>query len=358
MSPEFHEPRFQTRPPDRRRFVADTLRKQIISGELSPGSRLPTRLILEPLFDVSTVTLQRGIDCLAREGFVYSDGRKGTFVSEHPAHLHHFALIEPGFSDYSRYWNVLAQVHSLAAEFLAPSRISIHRSIDGRPDNEDYNKLVKDVEHQRVAGLIFGNNPCSLQNSALLEQTRVPCVAVSAEQTIPGLPVVMHDGESFLAKALDHFVEHGRRKIAMIGGFINQPAFYRILERGLVSRGMEMPSYWRLHSNIHEPQGVRNMAHLLMRKSRSEPSPDGVLILDDTVLESALLGMMDAGARPPDDVHVIAMTNFPWAPSKVLPVRRLGYDTIELLQTCIQILKAQTEGRKDNTSVRLLIEQG
>ena len=79
----------------KKQTVMRDLRAQITSGQLSPGGRLPTRFELERHYGASRLTVQRALDQLVRDGFVYVQGRQATYVSKTPPHLHRVALAFP-----------------------------------------------------------------------------------------------------------------------------------------------------------------------------------------------------------------------------------------------------------------------
>ena len=60
------------------------LRRKIESGELQPGSQLPTRLKLAAEYRVTHMTVQRAIDTLKEEGLLYSRPGLGVYVKKSP----------------------------------------------------------------------------------------------------------------------------------------------------------------------------------------------------------------------------------------------------------------------------------
>ncbi|OLB64076.1 MAG: hypothetical protein AUI10_12610 [Actinobacteria bacterium 13_2_20CM_2_72_6] len=63
------------------RRIADELRRRIESGELQPGSRLPTELELREMFDsASRNTVRDAVKSLANRGLVITRPGQGTFV--------------------------------------------------------------------------------------------------------------------------------------------------------------------------------------------------------------------------------------------------------------------------------------
>src|SRR4051812_28428381 len=90
--------------------IVSHIRQQIVEGELAPGVQLPTRNELERGYGVSRDTVQRALDQLVEEEFVYTNGRRGTYVSAHPPHLSHYALIfesHPGAANWSQFEETL-----------------------------------------------------------------------------------------------------------------------------------------------------------------------------------------------------------------------------------------------------------
>ncbi|MGD1220483.1 GntR family transcriptional regulator [Streptomyces krungchingensis] len=69
-----HDPR----PPYVR--TADLLRQEIRSGNLEPGSRLPSARELQDSFGIANSTAQNAVRVLKREGLVYAIKGKGVFV--------------------------------------------------------------------------------------------------------------------------------------------------------------------------------------------------------------------------------------------------------------------------------------
>src|SRR5687768_13516836 len=88
------------------------LKAQIVSGDLPPGSRMPTRRELERQFKSTLVTMQRAFEKLQEEGFVAARGKAGTFVAERPPHLFNYALVfprkpSPNHDRWPRFWEAL-----------------------------------------------------------------------------------------------------------------------------------------------------------------------------------------------------------------------------------------------------------
>jgi len=63
------------------RSLAETLRQQIVEGELESGSRLPGEVALGETYDLNRHTVRAALSELENDGLIYKIQGKGTFVS-------------------------------------------------------------------------------------------------------------------------------------------------------------------------------------------------------------------------------------------------------------------------------------
>ncbi len=61
--------------------LANILRERIASGEIAAHQPIPSERQLEQLYSVSRTTIRQAIDLLVRQGFLYREHGRGTFVS-------------------------------------------------------------------------------------------------------------------------------------------------------------------------------------------------------------------------------------------------------------------------------------
>ncbi|AXB41476.1 GntR family transcriptional regulator [Amycolatopsis albispora] len=88
-----------TRP--RHTQIAAELRAQIISGDLAPGTQLPSTAQLMATYDAANATIQRALGALKDEGFLDSRVGKGVYVRDQPAlTISAAAYIAPGHITY------------------------------------------------------------------------------------------------------------------------------------------------------------------------------------------------------------------------------------------------------------------
>ncbi len=61
--------------------LANILRERITSGELPPQRPIPSERQMEEIYSVSRTTIRQALDLLERQGYVYREHGRGTFVS-------------------------------------------------------------------------------------------------------------------------------------------------------------------------------------------------------------------------------------------------------------------------------------
>ena len=334
--------RRKTRPPVKQDEIVAHLRGLILRGRLKPGERIPARTEIERLFDTSSVTAQRAFDRLIEDGFVAVQGKRGTFVAERPPHLYRYALCFPQTMEsgqWVRFWTVLANV-ARAMEKAAPYRLSVYHGINKRVAEEDYHALLEDVAARRLAGIVFATNPHLVQGTPILDEPEVPRVAMMSAPVQPGVLGVSFDSTAFLERAVEFLVSRGRRRLAaiVVPHFVD-PLLPRF-ENVLAAHGLVFHPYWIQMAFQSEAAWAAHLAELLFRGPEGE-RPDGLIVVDDNLVEPACRGLLQAGLRVPADLDVVAHCNFPPPVSSVVPVSRLGYDIFGVLELCLELLNRQ-----------------
>jgi DNA-binding LacI/PurR family transcriptional regulator len=194
--------------------------------------------------------------------------------------------------------------------------------------------------------LIFASVPHLLNDTPLLNEPGIARVAIMGERFAPPeMPRIDLDGESFMTKALDALARAGKRRVAVIvpPQLSQERTWNEQFNGGLSRHGMETRPHWRIEANHSVLRTVRTCASLLMMLPPDQ-RPDGLLVADDNLVEQATTGLIDANARVPHDIAVVAHCNFPWPTPSAVPVSRLGYDARDVMQQCISIIDQQRRG--------------
>ena len=343
------------RPPDQRERVVSALRTGIVSGRLKPGDRLPTHHELEERFQAGPPTIQDAMAVLREAGFIETKHRSGTFVAAHPPHLSHFALAFPAadVQSSSRFFQALCNE---ADKLQSIDRhISAFYGIESHVDVPDYQRLLELVQQQRLAGLIFGNNPYQLAGfkSPLLLDKGVRRVGIMLPDRKFPFPTVYPDIADFIPKAFDYLAARGRKRVAVVMLGSQAGNSMGVVESLAAERGLVIKPHWLQAAFQGAADWARRTALLLFNEGQRE-RPDAVVITDDNLVEGFSEGIRDSGIRVFADnetasipgLEVVAQANFPYPTRCHVPAKRLGYNITKLLEVCLTRIDQQRRGEK------------
>ncbi|MFP4026810.1 MAG: substrate-binding domain-containing protein [Candidatus Brocadiia bacterium] len=341
--------------PRKRSELVREICQRIACGNFQPGSRLPTRTEFEDEFDLSSVTVQRAFDCLNEAGFVDPRGSNGTYVAERPPHLFSFALVMPEHpirGCQPSFWQALAREAS-SIDNEGSYNLSVFWDVQINKKSADYQRLQQEVSEHRLGGIIFVSPPYYVSGSPILEEP-IPHTGIMQEPITPDTPVVAPDYRSFMEQALEYLQSRGRRTIGVVSASLpgaKSPFELEQWHQAIAGRNLTTSPRWTQFVDPWCEQGVRNCVHLLM--SHPEDRPDGLIIGDDNLLPHATAGLIAAGMRVPAQVKVVTHANFPWPTMAVTPVVRLGFDVRQILQSCIDNIVQQRQGKEAPAKTRI-----
>ena len=129
----YRRPARRKRPAIKEARIAQHLRQQIVRGDLTPGMQLPKRVDLEQEYSVSPLTLQRALQQLIDDGFLYAKTGQGTFVAANPPHLSRYGLLFPYHpSDREMWssWYVAINNEAEAYQREHPNRLVIYYGLE------------------------------------------------------------------------------------------------------------------------------------------------------------------------------------------------------------------------------------
>ncbi len=330
--------------------IVQTLRHEIVTGQLKPGDVLPGHARLAQRFGVSAMTVRLALRQLIEEGHLRTQSRIGTFVADRPPHLANYALVfpfDPAAPEQAeqRSWSKYYQAMTAAAVELQRelgSRLTLFHGVGYHADSEDRQRLLDLIRCQRLAGIIFVNSPHMLEGTPILDEPGIPRVELASEQNYPHVPAISFGDEHWLTQALERLEQRGRRRVAVLFNAFVEPTLNQI-NRAVAARGMVCPAYWQQAARWNDPQAVSHVVQLLMRGAAAERA-DGLLVMDDNLVEGVTAGLVAAGVRVPQELEVVAHANYPLAAAPVLPFHVLGYDLGAALRLGLELIDQQRQG--------------
>lgn len=329
--------------PGRAQVAAHKIRTQIISGRYRGGAQLPTFDRLVQQHRLSRATMQAVIRQLREDGFVRTVHRSGLFVSETPPHLCRFGLAfgdGPGGPDWNRFMGALLSEAPVVAAAHEGVQLVPYFGLRAGVRDEAHERLMADVAHQRLAGVIVTRGAGFLLREPEIRRHRVPCVAINhLESETHGAPVVNTDDPGLLEKALGWLGRRGRKRVAVVA---MRPS-HAVSVASCEAVGLSSRPHWLCPIGLEAPGQVRSVVQLLLDYPAKE-RPDCLVVATDNHVEEALSAVHDTGIRIGTDLDVVAHCNWPWPVESPLPITRVGFHSHQFLNHCLEAIRSQRRG--------------
>lgn len=338
---------------DKHELLLTALRQQIVSNQLPPNSRLPRRVELLRDFRVTPGTLQRVMATLKEDGLITAHRRGGTRVAAHPPHLARYGVVLPSTPDqparWSRYWQALLWA-TLAYPATDDCQLVPYYGDLGSAGRRGGGLAAAeaDLTRGRLAGLVFAHVPLGLRSSPLLTHAGLPRVAVMSPGptavAVPGIAAtVWFSYAALLDQACAWLAAQGRRRIALLG----HPSAYASLAGNtgepVAPYALVCPPAWRCEVTWQDPAGVgRALARLFHGPAHARP--DGLVVLDDNLIDTVCAWCLAADVRLPHDLAVVSQWNHPNPLPGFAPVHYVGFDISQVLQTAVNLLADLRQG--------------
>lgn len=326
--------------PAKRRHIYQTLRHEILSRQLSPGSPIPSAYVLAQQFGVSYVTMHSALADLVRDGLLVRHKGKGTFTADTKAekkrpNTARLVLVVPPQDDIDAYGqvdNFMQMVNGCCAGATTDGvNLSIIR-IPSIPEQQDIQWAVTRVMVHDGA-LFLGNQ----YNDLMLElkERGFLCLSVCGE----GAPVstTEFDLPASVRTALAHVLAHGYRRIGFFGNQTSPWAKrYEVFREYLTQHGVPLDE----NSCRHCPWAVDPQPYA-GRFLTEGTLPEVVLVDDQTKALTLMMLARERGVRIPEQLAVLAF----------------GADTAGCARAQLTIMKAPYEemGREGETLLDRMI---
>ncbi len=262
----------------------------------------------------------------------------GTYVSDKPPHLNSYALILP--QSHTEKWSPFIQAlkQEVGNITLDPDKnVQVFEGIACPDSSKNYLDLVKKVESNQFAGLIFVWPQDELKNSPLMTATNVKRAYIMAPSSCS--PQVQVDYASFIKRSVVRLKSLERSRIAVIDYKNDDNRF----ETEILATGLKTKNCWQLSYPVtNNCSALASIAELLF-SGQSRDRPDGLIVADENFVEPILCGLSSAGIKLKADVDIVAHTSFSTKNLNNSAIHRLGFDPRLILQTAIDFLESSDE---------------
>jgi DNA-binding LacI/PurR family transcriptional regulator len=315
--------------------LKDTLRRQILEGELQPGALMPSERQLCEQHEVSSTTVRRALQELVREGLVRRRAGLGTFVSTKIRRRILLIVVgfeKPAWRERSYFFSDL--IAGIAAATWESGAIfsvvhvedSVESLISSMIEEMAYDgfllRLEGDLEDEYLTPLL---------------ETGFPYVIIKRYAPHRPINCVVVDDEQIAIGATNHLIELGHTRIGLIStqNVVHGRDRYLGYLKALEAHGLDIdPSLVCLAEDYYEECGFGAAAKLLALRDR----PTAIFAASDLLAVGAYSAIEEAGLRIPEDVAVLGCADIPVAASLSPPLTTirvpyydLGLESTKLL---------------------------
>ena len=335
------------------RAIADTLRRQLASGSLSPGAKLPPIRTLAAQFNVSVVTVSKALRALENEGQVTCIPTVGAFVPATTVAQGTPAQVTIAFATVALEDALTSWIASGIEEACRERGwlLQIHNArTDPRNEAETLNRLPNTNTKGAIV-LPLSDDP-NIEAMFYLKFNKFPFVLV--DRHIPGLrvDVVESDHEKGGYLATQYLLQHGHRRVFMYtsppGCFTSADTRAKGYERALIENGIEPRLEWKVTCDC-DVEGRKRDAKAgppwigwyegIVPYLRKLDPPAAFFAKNAYAPRGLLTACRDLGLRVPEDISVVSFDDTEFMEAFHPPVtvvaqrrRQIGQAAVEMLE--------------------------
>jgi DNA-binding LacI/PurR family transcriptional regulator len=239
----------------------------------------------------------------------------------------------------------------LVSDILNPFHATLAKGLQDAAFDHGYHLLLcntdEDPTKEAAYLRLFQSNqlrgfvivPTERSRRLLQEFSDIPVVEADRTSGLPNLHAVLADNLSGTRQAVEHLIQLGHRKIAIIAGKPDVTTGVERLEGYLQTMrafGLEVNPRWIVHGNHREEGGYRAARELLNLPPNDHPT--AWFVINNEMTAGAVRAIREAGLHIPKDLSIVGFDDSRWAqlmdpPLTVVdqPAYDLGYTSGEIL---------------------------
>jgi GntR family transcriptional regulator of arabinose operon len=334
--------------------VAESLRKDILTGEYTPGEEMPSQNELAKQYGMSVNTVREAIGLLVHEQLVIRQHGKGTFVApELPGRQSNIYILMRDDPDSS----------TPPPDYV----VNILRGIMTAVEDRGLTPLLgcsplKDPQkHQAPPGSVHSGEgvllvqPRSDKDLYELQNLDIPCVKI--DRISPGpAPSVTADRREAARLATQHMIDLGYRNIAHIGVESNHPN-QLLRNEGFLDavrqNGLSLPNGYLQRC----PRQFAEIQAAIKQLLKASPRPDALCLSTDRLSGMAVMALSQQGIAVPDDMGIVSFTYSSDPTEQPIPITGIRFPYFEMGRRACDLLAEIIDGQDiSNDPVYLPVE--
>lgn len=288
--------------------AANHLRRQVLTGALAPGQRIPSERTLCKEYALSRVTINKITSTLVQDGLLERRGPNGTFVVGINGKA---ATLQIGFlMRTSNPHEVNPIYESMLRAFVRASHTRHARVVFGMLGNWGETLPPGFSPASLDALVLAGGAPEEL--TAAFAEARKPIVSVDEVDSADIRSLVCTDNQEAGRMAADHLLSRGRRAIVAMGFPVGSYRGFELRLEGFrqahAAHGVKIDERRILRPYYSR---VEHVVEILRQLERDGIAFDAVFGISDVIGIWNINALSRLGRRVPEDIAVISVDGLP-----------------------------------------------
>ncbi len=278
--------------------LADTLREQIRSGEIQPGSKLPSEAEMIRQYNLGRLTIREALSILSNEGLIEKHHGKGTFCKTNTLPAKYKIDVLLNLTDIYFIPHYLQSICSVLEQKNAGVILS-----DTKNNIDNICGLLEKILVEGSDGVLIQPSPDALCPPEKLVQlfhkliaAGIPYIMIDSSYTsVPQSYAVMDEFNAGVLAA-NHFTELGHRSLSMIA------------LKGYADSELRMNGFVKfLETKPYRIDYSADLYHSIADMRKTRPDITGIFCHNDEIAKECyeILGQLSISI--PDDISIISV---------------------------------------------------
>jgi GntR family transcriptional regulator of arabinose operon len=327
--------------------LKEHLRKQIRSGQIAPGQRLPSETELVRRYRLSRDTVRKAFGELEHEGWVFREQGRGTFCS----------FREKGNG------RTIAVLTTYISNYIFPAIISgIERVLSSAGyililantwnDSQKEAQRLENMLNRDISGLIIEparsavNDP-NRECLGEVQRRKIPLLFLHANYPQMDSAYLVMDDEAGGFLAAQHALQMGHRRIAGIfkaddlQGVRRQKGFLRAMKEF----GRQVPEDF---IGNYDTEQLFSFPYQYTRYLlQKEDPPTAIICYNDEIALKSIEAIRDTGRKVPEDVSIVGYDNSHLAEASHPKLTSINHPKEEMGRRAAQMILDMVLGKTD-----------
>ncbi|MCX8082372.1 MAG: GntR family transcriptional regulator [bacterium] len=343
--------------------IKEEIKDNIRKGILKPGERIPSIIQLSHQFKVSTITIKQAVQELVKEGYLRTQGSKGTFINSlrHNTRLIGVVLYSsPGENIF------LGEIFSgIEKEASINDYHILLFNTDCNTEKEI--RYLREIYERNVEGLIYAPFTSETPSVPILNEFRkhhIPVVLLDINVNNFDGDHVGINNVSGGFDATEYLIKKGHTKIGIFLGrqdISNMRDRYNGYLKALKNYGIEHNRlYVKMHTyqKFYEEMGYTCGLEILNLKD----PPTAIFCTSDAMAVGLYKICSEMNIRIPEDISIVGFDNLIISDYLMPPLTTINPGKKKMGEEAVKLLMDRIKGHSSNTQNKILphvlIERG